>query len=220
MPTLPLVDVGALKDAAFTGFDNFDDPRFGECILAATEEINREIAPRALIIPSANYVEIHDGDRAMGPNRDEILLNHWPISSFTSVTENGVALVTGTGYDGAGALDVQRYDAAGRLYRTKGRTPVPVGPYGTSRISGWAEGRQNITVTYKAGYTAATLPRDIANACIELAILMYEQADRMGKSDIARNVGGSVTFLDSIPARTAATIRRYSPWGRPRTSIA
>lgn len=219
MPTLPLVDIGAMKDAGYTGFDNYDDPRFGDCILAATEEINREIAPRLLIIPAADYVEYHDGDRAMGPGCDEILTRNWPITSLTSVTENGSTLVTGTGYDGAGAFDVLRYDTSGRLYRTKGRTPVPLNPYAQTRLTGWAGGRQNITVTYKAGYTAANLPKDIADACIELAILLYEQADRMGKQDVSRNVGGSVSFVEGLPERTRRTIHRYAPHGRPRTSI-
>lgn len=215
--TTPLVDPGALKDAGFAGFGNYDDERFADCILAATEEIYRMIYPRILIAGATDTVEIHEGDRATSDG-SSLWLKSYPLISVTSVLENGIALVVGTGYDGTGALDVLKYAEEGMLLRKSGPTPGASDPLRrTYSSTGWAPGRQNVTVTYKGGFTAATVPIDIANACVELAILIYEQSDRMGKSDVNRNVGGSVSFIDGIPDRTQRTIHRYAPWGRPRT---
>jgi hypothetical protein len=73
--------------------------------------------------------ELHHGGSC------ELFLLRYPVASITSVTENGVALVTGDWY-----LDV----AGGMLTRAGGITSPYADWY-------WGAGRRNVAVTYVAG---------------------------------------------------------------------
>jgi hypothetical protein len=46
--------------------------------------------------------------------------------------------------------------------------------------SGWLLGEKNYKVTYKYGYTTATMPEDLKNACLALVLYLYNGRDKAG----------------------------------------
>lgn len=77
--------------------------------------------------------------------RTLIKLRNYPVTAVTEVIENDVILVEGDSYE---------FYVSGNLARINGRLERR-----------WQAGRKIIDVTYTAGYSTATLPKDIRNIC-------------------------------------------------------
>lgn len=117
------------------------------CAVAA-DAVDRDLG-RA--VSRRTVVESHDGGRT------SVLLRSTPVSSITSVTENGNT-ITSAGY----TLDAQ----AGILHRG-----APTAEFA------WVWGRQNIVVTFVAGYTAPpVVARKVALNIIEAAWQSSQQS--------------------------------------------
>jgi len=214
MTTIPLVDVGTFKAHYSPGLDPLNDAALEEILIAATDLIYRIAYPRIFLEPSVAYVEYHDGARAAGRMRDSLYTKHYPITSITSVKENGVAIVTASGY--TTTADALIYSEAGILMRRPGGTSIPLGV--VSGIgSRWTEGYQNIEITYKAGYSAANMPGHITQACIEAAAMMLREPARTGDQAFSRSVSGSASNEHDMPASWREKVSAMAPWGRPRT---
>lgn len=217
MTTIPLIDAGTFKGAYSPGLDPVNDATLERILIAATEEIYRKIYPRILVEPATAYVENHDGARAAGRARDEIWAKHYPITSITSVKENGVALVTASGY--TTSADVLLYAERGSLMRRPGSTIIPISgfPGASGFPSGWSSGFQNIELTYKGGFPSGSLPADIVQRCIELAAKMLREPSRSGDESFSRSVSGSASNSHDMPDSWHNGVMAYAPWGRPRT---
>lgn len=110
--------------------------------------------------------EEYDG----GNGRQSILfLRQWPVTAIASITEDGEALVEGDDYT---------WYPDGRVYRHMAAEPQ-------HRI-GWSDGRQNILVTYTAGYSA--IPNDLRLISTAIAARIF----RMG-AEWANGVEPGVT---------------------------
>ena len=209
-----------MKASGLPGIDGLADDVLNRCIEAATEEIERICFPRHFI--KATYAsQWYDGALACGRNNDELWLEQYPIVTGTSVTvkENGVVLTLGTGYDTSGVFQVLREDARGLLRRRGGHNEVMLAEFDGIRFRGWRGGRQNIEVTYTAGYDLGSVPKDLEQACIELTLLVYKQARRSGTAGSSM-ASGSIEVAEKLPDRTMNAIQRHAPWGRPRARAA
>lgn len=124
-------------------------------------------ASRALTAATAairNYtkqtLELVEDDEATfdGHGGARLLLPELPVVSVSAVVEDGETLVAGTDY---------KLGAHGILHRIGGKK--------------WAEGLQNITVTYTHGY--GTIPDDIADVCARAASRVYQLGLRSAEDD-------------------------------------
>lgn len=108
-----------------------------------------------------------------GRGRDALILSEGPIASIDAVVADDqplpASLDKSTGWKEAG----------GWLLYVNGR---------------WPEGRQNIVVTYTAGYAPGSIPADIEQAVIDLVSLRYKERDRIGFQSKSL-AGETVTFM-------------------------
>jgi len=183
-----------------------------QAILAATAEIERMCFPRKFV--AANYTLDYDGSRARGRYQELLYLDHWPLITLTSVTEDGVALTTGTGY--STSIQVLSEADRGILRRRYNGADTMLAEVDYIIKPGWHSGYQNVAVAYRAGYEDPIneIP-DLAQACIELAVLIYKQGSRTGSEQSSRRAG-SVSYASKLPERTLRTIHRYAEPLRPR----
>jgi hypothetical protein len=102
---------------------------------------------------SGTYTEVRDGN-----GRDSIALFNGPVSSVTSVTVDNQTIPASPGWPQPGySVD---------------ETCVWLRNYCFRR------GRGNVTIVYTAGY--ASIPGDLAQACIELVVFKYKLRDKTG----------------------------------------
>lgn len=197
----PIVDPGKVNELAFKDFAGVDPALLEQVILAATAEINSFIAPRK--IPQAAYTDPYDGAGAVGRYGHLIYLDHYPVTTITSVKENGTTLTVATTY--STSADVIADLALGRLVRVAG-----------NKETAWAYGRANIEISVTAGYAdPATEAPDIAQVCIDLAALIYKTGRRVGSQGATRS-DSAISYIYQLPDRDLATLRRYGGHGRPR----
>lgn len=90
-----------------------------------------------------------------GPGIERLLLSKWPITTVTSVTEDGVTLTV--------ADDYLIYANTGELARGSSTTR-----------RNWTSNRQAVTVVYDAGYT--DVPHDIRDVCTRMVARAFQAA--------------------------------------------
>jgi hypothetical protein len=221
VPTIvPIVDLAYVKAAGWKDIDPRDDDVLAACIDAATADIESRISPRRIV--QATYtLEPYDGDAAKGRWGQFIFLDQYPVTTLTTVKENGVTLVTGSGYDSAGTKDVLLYATRGILLRKAGTTSQLYQDQLSGRVQrAWAGGVQNVEVTYTAGYPdPITECADLARVCSKLAALYYRNPRRAGQNSSQRSTGGT-SYINDLSEAELAVIDRYAPWGRPRCRMA
>lgn len=150
------------------------------CIAAAGEYIN-DYSSR--VWESTAFTRYLNGDDAYGKNRDRLRLDrsHFPVTYPTdavTVSENGSALTVGQGYSVSVGVIIEN---AGL------EVPAVLVRQSALYGSGWIPGRQNILVTYKAGF--ATVPETIKCAARELTWLLYQEGRKVGIDNVTQ--GGS-----------------------------
>jgi uncharacterized phiE125 gp8 family phage protein len=104
-------------------------------------------------IASATYTETRSGH-----GRESLALRNGPVTAIQSLTVGATTQSASPGYDQTG----YSFDG-GRVYLSNGV---------------FSCGIRNISITYTAGY--ATVPDDLAQACIELVSLRYKLKDKTG----------------------------------------
>ena len=133
-------------------------------------------------ITSVTYTETFNGD-----GHARLVLPNYPVTAVSSVTIDGSPIPAAAPAAPNGYL----FDAL-VLY-----------------LNGYAfaRGVQNVTVVYTAGY--ASVPPDLAQACIELVALRYKERDRVGQG--SKSVGGeTITFtVAEMTESVRATLSRY-----------
>lgn len=148
------------------------------------------IAPRRLIVPSADVIEYHSG---RGPF---LQLNRYPIVSITSIKE-------ALDYDFT-AADALVADTDYRIVND-GRNGICLRIY-----SDWAGAPDSIQVIYKGGYCAAgvtpgagetALPDELREAAIEQATFFFKRRDDLGLSSVSFQGGAIQKFaaMDLLP---------------------
>ena len=169
---MPLTTLAKVKDFLAETSAGLDVP-----IAAIITSVDARIASytgRARLVHGSVADEVHDGDTS----RHAVLLREWPVSSIVSVVVNGEAL----GASGA-TYDPNR----GTLAYTPGNAWSP---------SVWPSGRQNIVVTYNAGYT--TVPSDLEYAAtVQVAWDLKRSGHKGGRlGERSQTIGdGTATYM-------------------------
>jgi uncharacterized phiE125 gp8 family phage protein len=130
----------------------------------------------------ADYSETRNG-----PGGTRLFLRHRPVAGVAAVSVDGVAIPAAATSTAAGYL----FDDSS-VY-----------------LNGFAfaRGRQNVSVSYSAGYAAT--PPELEQACIALVALRYKERDRIGQA--SKNLGGeTVAFSQKdMPADVASILDPY-----------
>ncbi len=184
-----LVTLANTKTYLGLGDTSFDSVL--EMLIDATSEQFNAYTDRVLI--NATYTSL-----LLDGNEKEILyLPNAPITTLTSVYENDNLLTEGD------EADFIKYAAEGYLYRMDGH---------------WAEGQQNIKITYTAGYFVAatpTIPKDLQLAVyLQIALLWKEQKTKAwGESARTVPAGSTSTAYQvadqPLDARVKAILDKY-----------
>ena len=156
-----LSDVKAWLQNGQSSFPTTDDALLSRLITAASQYIQTWLNRQ---IPLADYVEVRDGT---GGHR--LQFGCFPVVTVQSLTVDGQTI-----------LQAASSCAAGYSFST---SQLSVRGYKFCR------GAQNVVIAYTAGY--ATIPPDIAQACIDLVALRYRERTRIG--EISKSLGGIET---------------------------
>jgi hypothetical protein len=161
-----LADVKAWLQTGQNPFPATDDALLTRLITAASQFIQDWLGRQ---IASGDWQEVRDGGGGQ-----VLAFANFPVSAVSSLSIDGLAIPPAPSDGGFGA---------GYVF-----TPTELALRGYV----FTRRRQNVIVTYTAGYAAT--PADIAQACIELVCRRYRDRTRIGET--ARAVGGgeSVTF--------------------------
>lgn len=121
--------------------------------------------------------------RFNGTGTRSMLLPDYPVVAVTSLTVDSVTLSQGAYYvDGA------------VVTRTDGGT--------------FPRGYGNVAVAWSAGY--ATVPAEVAQACIEVVAWRYKERDRVGQSQVATPMGQNISFQTSaVPSNVKALLDNW-----------
>jgi hypothetical protein len=129
-----------------------------------------------------------------GGGRSKLFLKYYPISSITSIHDDpdrvygADTLIDSDEYAFWADEGIVEFDGAGTV----------------------GSGVKNIKVIYKGGYTAATLPYDIEQICIELVAILYKMRDRIGVSSKSFSDGSASYFENLLTPQSREVLRKYS----------
>ena len=174
-----LTDVRAWLQTGQNIFPPTDDQLLTRLVTAASQYIQTWLNRR---IALADYLETRDGT---GGRRLEF--GCFPVSAVSSLTIDGIEI-----------------PAASSPATNTGVTPGYV--FSTTQLVLreyiFRRGAQNVTFSYTAGY--ATIPPEIAQACIELVALRYRERTRIG--EVSKSVGGGETVTYSQKDMSASML--------------
>jgi uncharacterized phiE125 gp8 family phage protein len=181
LSTSALVTLADVK--TFLGLQNISasDAILEIIIEAVSASVTSEASPD---LKSTTYTaEAYDGT-----GKSYFYLDHYPVTTLTSVVEDDTTLVKDTDYfsdDDEGILE------------------KPVGYK-------WTTARGGVVVTYVAGY--ATLPADIKLACLIEVGRAFAMVDHKMFGESSRTVDGTSVTLntDELLPATLATLGRYT----------
>lgn len=197
MPLAPhaLTTVEAVE--VVLGEGTFPSERIAQAVNAATDRIEKHCASR-------RFARASHTQNLAGNGRWFLRLKHWPILSVERVEVDGQAVT-----------DYEITDEAeqGLLYRSL-TWPARLAPY--ADLTGDPDpnsARPNITVEYTAGYVLAgderTLPFDLEQACIDLAVRRLMQPTP-GLTHERTPGGHATTWSDGdLPPEICAALRPY-----------
>lgn len=195
---MPLTDILIVKSWINPGMDDSRDEELERLIDTAGAWVKRVADWEA---DEAAYTLSLDGNDAIGPQRNILLLpsKYRPVTHAATpvtVTEDGSALVVGTGYDtGDDVTLVGADDGNARLELVKQTTP-------------WSSGYQNILVGFTAGYADADeTPFDLKQLVTEVAALMFRTPGWLGKATKSTR-GGTLTFEKDLTPQSAQLLTR------------
>lgn len=136
---------------------------------------------------SATYAEVRNGN-----DRAKLMTNESPITAVSSVSVDGVAIAPSAGPTVAGYT----FDSYA-IYLRPGLT-----------VSRFWRGVQNVELTYTAGY--ATIPPDIAQACVELIAFKLAKRTRIDKKNETLGSQQTIGFdISDMPAGVKTALLPY-----------
>lgn len=140
---------------------------------------------RPILDRGADIVQVFNGEGSR-----LIPLPSFPITAVSSVVVEGIAWPLAPNTHSPGYMFDERFLI--------------------SPLVGFPRGFKNVRVTYRAGYTLATLPATLKQACIELVDLRLQERKRQGVT--GRTVGGEqVSYADKdIPDSIKERLRFFN----------
>lgn len=183
-PTIAILTLPEAKDFCKKTDDN--DLAVFEALVNGVHELIRSFTGR--IFPYGTYTsEYYDGN-----GWPDMWLNNKPITTLTSVYEDGILLTAD--------VDYYAYLSEGRLHRIVG---------GSSSV--WLPGPRKVKVSYVAGYSAASMPADLKIAAGAQLADLWGKQQRKSWGEVSRSLAGqSVTVMeqDMLPF-TMTILKRY-----------
>jgi hypothetical protein len=161
-----LSDVTAWLQTGQNPFPTTDDALLTRLITAASQFIQSWLQRRIAV---SDWIELRDGN---GGQR--MAFANFPVSAVLALSIDGIVIPPAPGGGGFGT---------GYVFSP---TELALRGYVFSRRA------QNVIVTYTAGY--ASVPPDIAQACIELVCQRYRERSRIGEVSKALMSGETVTY--------------------------
>lgn len=142
--------------------------------------------------PTTTYTNLYlDGN-----GWPDFWLPNWPVTTLTSLYENDTLLVKDT--------DFYIYEDTGKLTRIASMWPTELGL--------WTIKPKGIKVTYIAGYSAASMPKDLKTACLIQVADYWTKFLHNSWGESTRSVASqSVTVIegDILPI-VKSTLARYT----------
>jgi hypothetical protein len=155
-----LADVKAWLQTGSNAFPSTDDALLSRLITAASGYIETWLNRP---IAAADWFELRDGT---GGRRLQFAV--FPVAAVLSLTIDDIAIPPAANSRAAGySFTATQLVLRGYLFTAR---------------------RQNVAVTYTAGYPQT--PPEIAQACIELVALRYRERMRIG--EVSKNIGGEI----------------------------
>jgi len=161
-----LSDVTAWLQTGQNPFPSVDDALLTRLITAASQFIETWLQRQIAV---SDWIEVRDGN---GGQR--LAFANFPVSQVWSLSIDGLAIPPAPAGGGFGA---------GYVFSP---TELALRGYVFTRRA------QNVSVTYTAGY--ASVPADIAQACIELVCQRYRERTRIGEVSKSLMSGETVTY--------------------------
>lgn len=184
-----LIEILDLKD--YLKIKNDDEEALLESMCTRASAIFEGFCNRDFInADSTGLVEITEYQNGEG---NKIFLDLYPVATVTSV------------YD-----DMDREFGEDTLvdpddYIVRAKEGIIEGANGYEFVGGTL----GVKIKYTAGYVRATLPKDITQAVIEIAALLYKERDSIGLSSKSYADGSASFFSDKLSIWTKSTIDNY-----------
>lgn len=142
---------------------------------------------------SADYTETRNGG---GGNR--LFLANGPVTNVASVTVDGYVVSRAASPILPGFVGDES-----TVYIRPGAHPCT-----------FTKGVQNVTVTYTAGY--ATIPPDVAQACIEMVASHYAKRERIDKVSETLGTQQTISYSQAdMPAAVKSALKQRVWWTAP-----
>lgn len=156
-----------------------DDALLERLVNAASAAIETYLSRTIL---SASYTETRHGS-----GTDALMLRRGPVTAVSALTIDGISVPASTGPSVYGWV----FDEYA-LYLRGGTFP---------------RGRNNVVVSYTAGYAA--VPADIVDACVQWTGMRYRERDRIGHA--SKQLAGEVVSFDlkDMPANVKTVLNQY-----------
>jgi len=187
MPAVVLCSVADVKRYAVTAQSNNLDDLISELITTETTYIEQYLN-RRITDAGVDLVEYHDGEGGR-----LIPLSVLPVTAVSSVIVNDLPWAAASKVTDVGFQFNSRF-----LIAKNTRFP---------------EGLRNVKVTYRGGYTQATLPPDFSQAVAELVALRLEERKHQGMRSKTLN-GETITYDTDhdIPKSIADRLDNYKTY--------
>jgi len=156
-----------------------DDEMLSRLITACSQFMQRVISRDLL---SQSYSEVYNG---VGMNR--MAMPNYPVTAIASVTVDGQTIPASTG------PTVNGYVTDGELLYLRGYS--------------FTRGFQNVAVSYTAGF--ASIPEDLAQACIEVVSTRYRERAWIGKSSQAIGAETTTYSMKDMPSDVRTLLYSY-----------
>ena len=143
---------------------------------------------------STSYTETRNGN-----NRARMMLNNSPITAVSSLSIDGYSIPASTGPTVGGYT----FDSHSLYLRPGYINGSGFGAYGE-----FTGGIQNVVIAYTAGF--ATVPSDVAQACIELIAFKMAKRNRIDKKNETLGAQQTIGFDTSdMPASVKTALVPY-----------
>ena len=129
------------------------------------------------IFDSTTYVEYYDGNEA-----DSIVLDKWPVTSITSIYDD-----SNREFTSVSLIDPTYYT----FYPESGKVSLLVSTWGGEVFQ---LGFRNVKITYIAGYTSVTMPKDLKLIAADIVSKKFKsfRDKRVGLTSISS--GGRIKY--------------------------
>lgn len=193
---MPLTDPDIVKQWTNPKMDSSRDDELDRACLAATDWVKRATLWE---VEQAAYTLNLDGNDAIGPRSNVLLVppRYRPVDHAgtpVTITEDGSALTVTDVYDASKDVYLVGADQNRRLELIKPASP-------------WSPGYANIQVALTAGYASGSVPKDIVRLATEVALLMFQAGNFVGKASRTGR-GATISYEKDLSPLALATIER------------